>query len=159
MKNIKSTILFSISVIIFSLFLLNTFSKAYAQETPPRLDYSGLVKCDGVVNDEKNADGTLKEPYRQTLCNFATLIDTITKLINWLFLITVPIVTVLFAYAGLLYLTGSQPNIGKAKAIFLSVAKGFIIMLIAWLAVYTVVNWLVAPYFKDAATALIEQKK
>lgn len=119
-------------------------------ETAPKLDYSGFVKCDGIVT-------SVGEPDRQKECDFAALIDTINKLINWLFIISIPIATVLFAWAGLLYLTGSEKNIGKAKSIFTSVGIGFIIMIVAWLAVYTVVNWLVKPNF--GATSLIEQKK
>lgn len=130
-------------------------------ETAPELDYSRFVKCDGVParNIVNGVDQGVKpgEEARQKECDFAALIDTVNKLINWLFIISIPIATVLFAWAGLLYLTGSEKNIGKAKSIFTSVGIGFIIMIVAWLAVYTVVNWLVKPNF--GATSLIEQKK
>ena len=100
-----------------------------------KLDYSGLVQCDGVINpDEKD---------RKRICDFNALLGTVKYVINWLFIITIPIATVAFAYGGLLYLTGSQGNISTAKSIFTSVATGFIIMLIAWVAVVTVVNWFV----------------
>jgi hypothetical protein len=101
------------------------------------LDYGGLVKCDGVV--------TATEEYRRNPCDFAELIKTVKSGINWLFVITIPIMTVFMAYGGILYMTGSQKNIGTAKSIFQSAGLGFIIMLIAWVSVVTVVNWFLTP--------------
>lgn len=100
-----------------------------------KLHYSGLVQCDGVI--------TPGETYRKNVCDFNDLLGTVKFIINWIFIISIPLATALFAYAGILYLTGTQGNIGTAKDIFSSVAKGFIIMLIAWFAVVTVVNWFV----------------
>lgn len=115
-------------------------SLSFAQnEIGSKLDYSGLVKCDGVLTK----DGT--EPDRQTVCDFNALLDTVKSGINWLFFMTVPIVTVLFAYGGFLYMTGVKGNMDTAKKIFQSAAKGFIIMLVAWFAVVTVVSWFVKP--------------
>lgn len=125
-KNIFITI-----AIIFTLIPVFTHAQA------PKLDYSGLVQCDGVVQK----DGT--EPGRQNPCDFAALLKTVKFMINWLFIITIPIATVAFAYGGFLYLTGTSGNIGTAKKIFQSVATGFIIMLIAWVSVVTVVNWFI----------------
>jgi len=153
MKKIIITIFFLSFVGFFNI----SNNTAFAQTDPP-LDYSGFVKCDGVVNTEKDASGNLIEDKRTVKCDFNALINTINELVKWLFIITIPVATVLFAYGGLLYLTGSQNNIGKAKAIFTSVGKGFIIMLVAWVIVYTLVNWLIDPEFKGATT-LIEQKK
>ncbi len=108
---------------------------SFAQNAPPPLDYSGFVKCDGVVKK----DGS--EPQRDVKCDFVALVDTVNKGINWLFIISIPIATVLFAYAGLLYLTGASGNISKAKTIFTSVGIGFIIMITAWFVVRTAVGW------------------
>ncbi len=96
------------------------------------LDYSGFVKCDGVL--------TPGEEGRKTVCDFSALMKTIIGLINWLFIIAIPIATVLFAYAGLLYMTGVSGNRVKANKIFTSVAIGFSIMLVAWISVRTVVD-------------------
>lgn len=118
-------------------------------DIPPKLDYSGFVKCDGVIS--KN------EPDRKRKCDFAALMETIIKFINWLFYIGLAIATALFAYGGLLYITGQKGKIDQAKKIFTSVAIGFIIMLVAWLGVYTAVSWLVKANF--GATSLLEAKK
>jgi len=130
-------------IIAFTILLsLVTPAFSYAQNTqnaqPVKLDYSGLVKCDGVIVDKSI------EPDRQNKCDFNDLMDTVKSTINWLFVITVPIVTALMAYAGLLYMTGTQGNIGKAKKIFPTIATGFIIMLVAWVSVITVVNWFIS---------------
>jgi len=103
-----------------------------------KLDYSGFVKCDGVVKK----DG---EPYRQEECDFIALMDTVVKMVNWLFMISIPIATALFAWAGILYMTGIAKNRTKANNIFVSVATGFIIMLVAWFGVRTVVDQFASP--------------
>lgn len=131
-NNIKKIIL--LALIIFS--TIPHLSLAVDPVTKPGLNYNNsLVQCDGVLA----IDGS--EPDRNKVCDFAALIDTIKNLVNMAFLITVPIAITAFAYAGLLYMTGSQGNIGTAKKIFQSVATGFIIMLVAWFAVVTVVGW------------------
>jgi len=137
---IAFTILLSLVMPVFS----------YAQNAEPvKLDYSGLVKCDGVVSEN--------EPDRQTKCNFNELMKMVKSTINWLFLITVPIVTVLMAYAGLLYMTGTPGNISTAKNIFPTVAKGFIIMLVAWISVITVVNWFISENNKAIINTFIQK--
>ncbi len=133
-----STFLFSL---VFSLVLsfgtlATTPIPLHAQSTaPPKLDYSGFVKCDGVVNK--------KEPYRNVPCDFTQLIKTVNSAINWIFIISIPVATVLFAYAGLLYITGKPGNLTKANKIFTSVGIGFIIMITAWFVVRTAVDWFV----------------
>lgn len=125
----------------------------------PPLDYSGFVKCDGVVVG-KNSDGTPQpgvaskpgEEKRQEVCDFALLMETVIKAINWLFIITIPIVTVLFAYSGVLYMSGREANLKKAREIFTTVAIGFIIMITAWIAVRTAVEWFVDDDFTGATT-------
>lgn len=131
-------------ILIISTLLLTLFVPAisFAQTAQPvKLDYSGLVKCDGVV--AKDIDGNPLEKDRQQVCDFNALMNMVKSTINWLFFITVPIVTVFMAYAGVLYMTGTSGNISTAKKIFPSIAKGFIIMLVAWISVITVVNWFV----------------
>lgn len=125
---------------------------AQGTKEAPKLDYSGLVKCDGVVLTK---DGKDVEPYRTKVCDFQALMSTVKSTINWLFVITIPILTVILAYGGLLYMTGSQKNIGTAKSIFQSSAKGFIIMLVAWISVITVVNWFIAGADKETIKTFI----
>jgi len=113
---------------------------SFAQATQPntvKLDYSGLVQCDGVLDPS--------EKDRTNVCNFVALFSMVKYIINWMFFISVPLATALFAYAGFLYMTGKEKNIGTAKDIFSSVGTGFIIMLVAWFAVITLVGWFVSP--------------
>ncbi len=124
---------------------------AQATKTAPPLDYSGFVKCDGVVKTGENA-----EPGRDRVCDFAALMDTVIKAINWMFYIAIPVAVALFAYAGVLYMTGVPGNIGKAKKIFSSVAIGFIIMVTAWIAVRTAVSWFIDDEYKSAAESLVK---
>lgn len=138
-----------IALIVITLSIIPNFSLAQTN-TPPKLDYSGFVKCDGVLNS--------KEPDRQKLCNFAALVDTVNKAINWLFIISIPVAVALFAYGGLLYMTGTSGNRTKANKVFTSVGKGFIIMIVAWLGVYSVINWIIDPAFKEAATTFLDTK-
>ena len=100
-----------------------------------KLNYSGFVDCDGVVKED--------EPGRDRKCDFAALMRTVNKMINWMFYIAVPIATVLFAYAGLLYIRCTSGARTQANKIFTSVGIGFIIMLVAWISVRTVVGWFV----------------
>lgn len=137
---------YRISNIVFCIVVLFTLFNALtpvAHSATNNIGY-GLVRCDGVINGN--------EPNREIPCNFAALVSNINYIISWLFYISIPIATALFAYAGFLYITGKQDNIGQAKKIFTNVGVGFIIMLVAWFAVYTFVNWFVA---EPAATSLI----
>ncbi len=132
-----------ISILFLTLFsaILPVAYIAHAQDAPPKLDYSGLVKCDGVINPD--------EADRKTKCDFAALMDTVNQLITWCFLISIPVATVLFAWAGLLFMRGTPGTIKKGKDIFTSVAIGFIIVLVAWISVRTFVDWFV----KDSSGA------
>jgi hypothetical protein len=114
--------------------------------TAPPLDYSGFVKCDGVLRDKN------QEPGRQTKCDFAALMDTVVKAINWLFYISIPFAVAMTAYAGVLFMTGVPANISKAKGVFGTMVIGFIIMATAWFAVRQFVEWLVSD---PAATTFL----
>jgi hypothetical protein len=63
-------------------------------------------------------------------------------LINIMLVIGVLAAIVMFAYAGLLFVSGKKANIDKARSIFPKVFVGFIIMLSAWFIVYQILSWL-----------------
>jgi hypothetical protein len=117
-----------------------TNTSATAAATPD--NYKGLVICTGVL--KKDAQGNTIQN-GEVECDFNYFIKTIANLINWGFYISIPIVVVLFSWAGLLYISGVENNISRAKGIFLNAMIGFIIMLIAFTAVHTLVGWLVDP--------------
>lgn len=91
----------------------------------------GLVQCDGV---------TVK-------CDFVAFVALVNRVITFIIEISIPIAALLFAYAGFLYMN-AQGNLGKvsqAHKIFQNVAIGFMIILAAWLIVYTLVSTLFKP--------------
>ena len=95
----------------------------------------GLVVCTG-AQDSSNPNDV------RPICNFNYLLVEGRTIINWLFMISIPIAVVLFAYGGILYILGTPGNRSKAKGIFTAAGIGFGIMLIAWVSVYTIVSWL-----------------
>ena len=124
--------LLTIAFVLTAAATIPTF--AFAANVPD--NYSGLVKCSGVKVNANEVE-----------CNFQTLISSIGSIINWLFFISVPIAVALFAYAGILHMSGKSDNKDKAKDIFKNVAIGFILMLIAFVVVQTLVGWVVDPSF------------
>lgn len=97
----------------------------------------GLVSCDGPA---------LKNPPPGYIpCNFKTFIGGINKIINWMFIIAVPLSLVSFAYAGILFMSGKEDNISQGKEIFSKVVWGVVIMAGAWLLVRTIVRGLLNP--------------
>jgi hypothetical protein len=95
----------------------------------------GLVICTG-AHDPANPNDV------RPICNFNYLLQEGRTIINWLFAISVPIAMVLFAYGGVLYIIGTEGSRSKANGIFTATGIGFIIMLVAWVSVYTIVSWL-----------------
>ncbi len=78
-------------------------------------------------------------------CTFEDFIATINRIINWIISIAGVIFTIMAVYGGFLYMTsGDKPgNKEKAKSILLSTLTGFVIILVSWLIVYTIVHTLV----------------
>ena len=116
-------------------------------------DYSGFVKCDGVVVK----DGS--EPFRNKTCDFIALINTVKSLIDWAFIISIPVIVGLLAYAGFLHMTGVEGNLKKARQMLWNAVIGFIIMLCAWFIVTTALKWLLKEEFQKVAGTLVETQK
>jgi hypothetical protein len=132
-----------IPTVILLFFLLVTLLP-----TLPVHAYGGFVICDGYA---KPGTGEVQ-------CNFSYLMKTIVNVFNWLFYISLPIAVGLFAYAGILYTTTVEGNIKKARKIFLNAGIGFIIMLVAFTVVNTVVSWVISSQFSlESATALLKK--
>lgn len=139
---------FAIIALILS---LSGFLPTHLYAENGKLDYSGLVQCDGVVDPNETG--------RQTKCNFASLVKMIKHLIDWAFMLTIPIFTGLLAYAGFLHMTPKEGNRTKAKSILWAALEGFVIMLSAWLIVTTVVKWVIDPKFLDTANSFLNVSK
>jgi hypothetical protein len=133
-KSLQNAIHLVLVVVSMFSFLIYSPSLVAHASTPD--NYSGLVKCSGVVQNSG-----------EVACNFQTFISMVGTTINWLFVIAIPVAVALFAYAGLLYMSGKDENKKKARTIFLNVAIGFIIMLVMFVVVKTVVGWVVNPGF------------
>jgi len=90
--------------------------------------FQPLVPCDGV--DVK--------------CDINQLILMIGNIINWILSIAGIIFTISLIWGGFLYVTsGAKPaNKDRAKTILLSTLWGFVIILISWLIVYTILTTL-----------------
>ncbi len=75
-------------------------------------------------------------------CDFNGLMIQAQYLINVMIVVGVLAVMIGCAYAGYLYITGTQENIKRAKSIFPKLAIGFVLMLTAWFIVYQIMSWL-----------------
>lgn len=80
------------------------------------------IPCDGGATDQ---------------CDFDDLIQLAKNIMNFLILLSIPVATIAFAWAGILMLTarGNESQVAKAKEIFTKVLIGFLFVLTAWLIV------------------------
>jgi len=131
-KNIIS--LFSFFVLFFILPLV-IHSADVLQGRGTAADYNMigqtyLVHCDGSDSNP---------------CDFNAFVDLINRIINWIISIAGVIFTISLIWGGYLYMTsGENPgNKDKAKGILWNTLKGFVIILVSWLIVYTILNTLV----------------
>jgi hypothetical protein len=93
-------------------------------------------------------------------CDFNHLVLLVQRVINFLiFTLAFPISALMFAYAGILMLTagGKEGQIKKAKSVFMGVAIGLVLMLAAWLIVYTITNILIDDEFEIPEEVQLEQ--
>jgi hypothetical protein len=70
------------------------------------------------------------------------------RLMNFLIALSIPLAAVGFAFAGFFYVTaaGSEEKIKKAHSIFWKIGIGFLLVLGAWLIVYTITFFLTDPF-------------
>jgi hypothetical protein len=80
-------------------------------------------------------------------CDFEDLIELAITVINYLVLISIPLASISFVFAGVTYITaqGSQSKIDKAHGIFKKTLIGFVFILAAWVIVYTIGKALIDP--------------
>jgi hypothetical protein len=147
MKKILSSLIFAVALIP---------AVSFAQAGPTTLNYSGLVKCDGVVLKDKQGNPVEQDRYRE--CNFAALMLMVNSIVQWIFMLTIPIFIILLAYAGFLYMTPSPGNREKSNKMLWAALKGFVIMLIAWFAISTLLDMIISDEFEDVAPAFLNQK-
>lgn len=121
---------------IFSLMLLAVLTApliGYAQPADAGVGYGPVIPCDGV----------------NVKCGFTELVAMAQNVIKYLVYLSTLAVLIIGAIQGFKLMT-SQGNPGamkEARAALLSVFKGYVIILVAWVAVYTILNALVDPKF------------
>ena len=88
-----------------------------------------LVQCG--TGTGKDANGN----YAAQQCDFSALISLVSRIMQYLIYIAMPLAAISFAYAGWLYLSagGNSSQVSKAHTIFMDVGIGFILILSAWL--------------------------
>jgi hypothetical protein len=82
-------------------------------------------------------------------CNYCSIAGLIQRLINFGVYLAVLAAGAMFAYAGYLYLfnNGEEGMIKKARALFLQVLLGFMIILAAWLLIDIIMKTLLSGDF------------
>lgn len=103
--------------------------------------YTGLVKCDGVIlASDSNVQNRKK-------CSFVELVKQIQFLISWGIGLLIAITVLVAVYVGGLYMyAGFTGDVGKAqqaRGYFYNIFGGILIVLFAWLIVRTLLNYLV----------------
>jgi ABC-type glycerol-3-phosphate transport system substrate-binding protein len=122
-----------------------TLQSELEPSTNPNSSAFKVAVCDGptlptaelIANAEKDLGGRKYVP-----CDFNAVMLLVQHLINIMLVIGVLAAIVMFAYAGLLFVSGQKAKIDKARSIFPKVFVGFIIMLSAWFIVYQILSWL-----------------
>jgi hypothetical protein len=116
--------------------------------------YGTKVQIDGNGNAVLDSKGqpvrvpaTL--PNGETECGFQDVINEIKKLINFAFLLAVPITIFALAWSGvkILLAVGNTSKIAEARRTMTMVIVGFLFVLCAWLIVYTLASCLVQERF------------
>lgn len=98
---------------------------------------AGLVSC-----------GVSSDPLVATECEACNLVQLVQSIIMFLIGLSIPIVLIMFTWAGVLYFTsgtGGSENITKAKKIFFTSLQGFGLAVGAWIIVNTILVTLLDP--------------
>jgi len=104
----------------------------------------------GFVTDPIVPCGTKASPSSCTLCHLWHLASNIINFIS--FNLAIPIATLLFVVAGILFLTsgGNEQRVGLAKSIFTSVVIGLLIIFCSWLLIDTLLKTIASGTFSGA---------
>lgn len=105
----------------------------------PVVGFAAIVNCGNTVS--MSGGKVIGE------CTFKDFVGLLNGFVTWLIGIAGVIFTISAIWGGFLYMTsGENPgNKDKAKTILKSTLTGFIILLCAWLIVYTIIVYVVDP--------------
>jgi len=98
-----------------------------------------IVQCSGALDSTSGP-----KQYACTVCDIA---KTAQNVLNTAIYVAVFLSAILFAYAGIIYVTNiaNHGEISKAKSIFSNVIIGLVIILASWLVIDTIMRTLVNP--------------
>ena len=84
-------------------------------------------------------------------CAWADLVKLASNILNFLVFLSIMAAALMFSYAGFLYMSdgGSMNKVKEAHSVFAAVAVGIIIVLVAWLAVDTLMKTLTGKGIKE----------
>ncbi len=105
--------------------------------------FTPVVNAQGFLPGDKNSSGIVPcGDAGEQACNFCDLVKLADNSLSFAVYFSVFVATLLFAYAGFLYVTavGDTGKISTATGIFGKVVVGMIIVLTAWLVVDTVMK-------------------
>lgn len=110
----------------------------------PFLGQAALVNCGNTVSVSSSASGDYSTSGE---CDFTDFVNLLNNFVKWVISLAGVIFTISLIWGGFLYMTsGEKPaNKDKAKTILRSTLYGFIIILCAWLIVYTIIIYVVDP--------------
>jgi hypothetical protein len=124
----KKLLATALSLFLLAMFMLPLISSAQNDFVgPPK---PGLVPCGNPT---------------QPPCNFAFFILMINEIIKWIISIAGVIFTVVLIWGGFRYMMsqGDSGEQGKAREMLWNTMKGFIIILVSWLIIYTILSMLI----------------
>lgn len=120
---------------------VTTLQTRLNQSSNPSNSAFKLAVCDGPAGLNVNPDGSQKDP-NFIPCDFNAAMALVQHLINIMMVVGVLVATVMFVYAGTLFMSGQKAKIDHARSIFPKIFLGFIIMISAWFIVYQLLSWL-----------------
>lgn len=128
-------------------------------ETQQNILSGGIVLTDDVngcgynIKTTSNPDGTGR------MCGLGDIIKLIQRIIEYIFILVLPIVAIVFVYVGFLYITsgGDTGKHTKAKQAMTNLGIGILVVLAAWLIVKSILTTLgvdtgIASMFLDLTT-------
>ena len=119
------------------------FVLAFTIITAPNILLAGSVKMSGLVpvcNTKIGTDGTFTDP-----CGFEYFMTMINYVLEWVFkYLATPFFALVFVWAGWLYISdmGSSKNVSKAKDVMKYAVYGYLLILVSWLIVDTIMKGL-----------------
>lgn len=133
-------VIFVISFVFGGVMVLseNTFGAAEPTDSEFQLVPEGCGNAQGTAGPTEDG-GSLSDE-----CGWADLLELISNVMQFLVYIAVSIGVLACCYAGFLYITafGETGKIEQAHKIFSSAITGFLIILLAWLIVATILKYM-----------------